>query len=120
MKAILLNPAMNEHPLSRDMAGGLGFDAALSMLLPPLDLALLAARLSSVDWDVRIIDAQAENSGHEGALRQIQGIQPDAVLGLVSLATLEPDCKMLRGIRALGIPYVIARTGINHPPILKE
>src|SRR5207244_4503547 len=45
-RAALVNtPSLRKRAVSRGMAGGLGFDGAETLVLPPLDLALMAATL---------------------------------------------------------------------------
>ena len=43
--ALINSPSLSTRPVSRSMAGGLGFDGSAQMLLPPLDLAVMAACL---------------------------------------------------------------------------
>jgi len=43
MKALFINSPAKERPVVRDMAGGLGFDGGSGVVLPPLDLAYMAA-----------------------------------------------------------------------------
>ena len=41
--ALINSPSLSDRPISRSMAGGLGFDGSEAMILPPLDLAIMAA-----------------------------------------------------------------------------
>jgi hypothetical protein len=55
--ALINSPSLSVRPVSRSMAGGLGFDGSEGMLLPPLDLAIMAATLRQAGETVDLIDA---------------------------------------------------------------
>src|SRR5439155_849997 len=55
--ALVNTPSLRKRAVSRGMAGGLGFDGAETLVLPPLDLALMAATLRGAGFAVELIDA---------------------------------------------------------------
>src|SRR5439155_16121116 len=59
-RAALVNtPSLRKRAVSRGMAGGLGFDGAETLVLPPLDLALMAATLRGAGFAVELNDADS-------------------------------------------------------------
>jgi hypothetical protein len=60
--ALINSPSLSVRPVSRSMAGGLGFDGNEGMLLPPLDLAIMAATLHKTGETVDLIDADLPQS----------------------------------------------------------
>lgn len=120
MKVLLIDPPAQSRPLVRDMAGGLGFDGGGSMSLPPLDLAILAARLLRTGHEARIIDAGAMRMAAERVLEEAKGWAPACVISAVSLPSLENDCLFLRRLReAVSGARIIAKTNIVFPPLLE-
>jgi radical SAM superfamily enzyme YgiQ (UPF0313 family) len=120
MKILLVNSPSAEHPVVRDMAGGLGFDGGSAVVLPPLDLAYMAAALIGKGHHAEIIDADAAGCTREEAHRLIRAKEADAVIATVSLPVLYSDCAFLKEIGAYFKGKIIAKTGIAYPPILKE
>ena len=120
LKIILINSPSGTRPLARDMAGGLGYDGGRTILLPPLDLAYMAATLSRKGHQVTITDADAEHVTPERIFKSIRENNPDVVIATVSLATLYEDCEFGRDLRDCGRQRVILKTGITYPDLLKE
>jgi len=118
MKILLINPPNKKVLISRDMAGGLGFDRNKTMILPPLDLAYIAASLLKKDNIVKIIDAPAEEINQEETYKRINQYNPEVIISLVSLPSLEEDCQFLKKIKSTA--KKIVKTGIAYPPILEE
>jgi radical SAM superfamily enzyme YgiQ (UPF0313 family) len=120
LKILLINSPSREQPVARDMAGGLGYDGGQTIILPPLDLAYMAATLTHKGHLVRIIDSNAENRSAASLYRSIQEEKPDVVIATVSLVTLHGDCSFARNMRNYGSHRVILKTGITYPALLKE
>ena len=78
------------------MAGGLGYDGGQTIVLPPLDLAYMAATLLHKGHHVRIIDSDTENRSPAILYKSIQEEKPDVVIATVSLVTLHGDCSFAR------------------------
>jgi len=119
MKVLLINLPAKGHPVVRDMAGGLGFDGGSTVVLPPLDLAYMAATLLNKGHKVRIIDSDVENYPNEEIYQVIRKYESEVIIATVSLPSIYSDCLFLRGIREYTSAKVIAKTNISYPPILK-
>jgi radical SAM superfamily enzyme YgiQ (UPF0313 family) len=102
------------------MAGGLGFDGGNAVVLPPLDLAYMAAVLLGKGHQAEIIDADAAGLTREETHALIRAKEADAVIATVSLPSLYSDCGFLKETGAYFKGKLIAKTGIGYPPILKE
>lgn len=120
MKILLINSPTKEHPLVRDMAGGLGFDGGQSVVLPPLELAYMAATLLNKGHQVKIIDSAVENYLRADIYRLIQDYGPETIIATVSLPALYGDCAFLKEIHEYSLGKIIAKTNITDSPILKE
>jgi radical SAM superfamily enzyme YgiQ (UPF0313 family) len=120
MKVLLVNTPSAEHPVVRDMAGGLGFDGGNSVVLPPLDLAYMAAVLLAKGHQAEIIDGGIAGCTREETHRIIRASEADAVIAVVSLPVLYSDCDFIKEISLYFKGKVIAKTGIAYPEILKE
>lgn len=120
MKVLLINSPSAEHPVVRDMAGGLGFDGGGSIVLPPLDLAYMAAVLLGKGQQAGIIDADASGLSREQTHTLIRAGNADVVIATVSLPGLYGDCAFLKEIGSYFKGKIIAKTGIAYPPILRE
>ena len=120
MNVLLINSPAKAHPVVRDMAGGLGFDGGSGVVLPPLDLAYMAATLLNKGNEVKIIDSDVEDYQSDDVYRVIQNYKPEVIIATVSLPTLYEDCSFLKGIREYSSSKIIAKTSITYPPILKE
>ncbi len=100
MHIVVINsPSLTTRPVSRSMAGGLGFDGSSHMLLPPLDLAIMAASLRQADHHVELIDADPLGLDQAGVLAKLQGAQWDVIIASVSLPTLDQDAAFLAALR---------------------
>lgn len=119
MRAVFINPSNDDRPVVRDMAGGLGFDGSPQVVLPPLDLAYLAAGLLAAGGEALIIDAAAEGLSDGQVLQRAAAYRPDWIIADVSLATLERDCAFLRSLAFLP-GRKAAKTGISYAPLLEE
>lgn len=120
MKIILLNTPLKEMKITRDMAGGLGFDATKATLLPPLDLAILAATLKKEKHQVKIIDSEVDSFSFNEAIEKILRWKPDVVIASVSLPSLKTDSAFLKKLRKVCPGKIIAKTSITLKPILEE
>ncbi len=97
--ALINSPSLSVRPVSRSMAGGLGFDGNEDMLLPPLDLATMAATLRQTGETVDVIDADPLGLDAAAVYARLEDHQWDVVVGTVSLPTLEQDALFLAELR---------------------
>ena len=96
--ALINSPSLSTRPVSRSMAGGLGFDGSSQMLLPPLDLAVMAASLRQAGHDVELIDADPLGMDQAAVLARLERLSWDALVATVSLPTLEQDALFLAAL----------------------
>lgn len=120
MRVILLNTPQEKTSITRDMAGGLGFDATKATLLPPLDLAILAATLKKEKHQVKIIDSETGSLSFNEVIEKILEWKPAIVIANVSLPSLRDDIAFLGKLRKVFSGRVIAKTAITYKPSLKE
>lgn len=93
MRVCLLNtPSLKKKPVNRSMAGGLGFDSSEAMILPPIDLAILASRLMETGHQADIIDADPLGYDVKDILNYLNGKAYDWIIATASLPTLKDDC----------------------------
>lgn len=97
--ALINSPSLTSRPVSRSMAGGLGFDGHDSMLLPPLDLAIMAATLRQAGETVELIDADPLRLNAADVYARLADQGWDLLLATVSLPTLDHDAFFLEGLR---------------------
>jgi len=97
--ALINSPSLSVRPVSRSMAGGLGFDGSEGMLLPPLDLAIMAATLRQTGEWVDLIDADPLGLDAAAVYARLEGQQWGFIVGTVSLPTLEQDAAFLAELR---------------------
>ena len=97
--ALINSPSLSVRPVSRSMAGGLGFDGSEGMLLPPLDLAIMAATLLQAGETVDLIDADPLGLDAAAVYARLEGHHWDFVVATVSLPTLEQDAAFLAELR---------------------
>lgn len=119
MKVILLNTPQANGKITRDMAGGLGFDATSQTSLPPLDLAILASTLRQKKNKVKIIDSQVSGLSSREAFGRISDWNPHVVIASVSLPSLKNDTQFIKDLKRVFKGKVIAKTAITFEPILK-
>ena len=97
--ALINSPSLSIRPVSRSMAGGLGFDGNEDMLLPPLDLATMAATLRQAGETVDLIDADPLSLDAAAVYARLENHQWDVLVGTVSLPTLDQDALFLGELR---------------------
>lgn len=97
--ALINSPSLARRPVSRSMAGGLGFDGGEHLLLPPLDLATMASSLRHAGESVELIDADPLRLDETGVCRRLEGRTWDVLLATVALPTLEADAAFLVELR---------------------
>jgi len=117
-KILIINTPSNDKTINRDMAGGLGFSGGEGVVLPPLDLLILATTLKNKGWKVRFVDGVAQRLDDVNYYRQL--IREEGfgyVLGNMSLPTLDEDCKFYRNLKSSKVKIFI-KTGINYKEIL--
>jgi len=115
------SPSLRKRAVSRGMAGGLGFDGAETLVLPPLDLALMAATLRAAGFAVELIDADPLGLDDAQVYERLDGTSYAAIVASVSLPTLEADAAFLAGLRARHPrAQVFAKTLVREPRVLEE
>ncbi len=97
--ALINSPSLTRRPVSRTMAGGLGFDGSEHMLLAPLDLALMAATLRQAGETVIVLDADPLRLNESAVYATLEGATWDVLIATVSLPSLEADAAFLAELR---------------------
>ncbi|MCB9554717.1 MAG: radical SAM protein [Deltaproteobacteria bacterium] len=122
MKIFVLNTPEETMLVSRDMAGGLGFDRNQAMVLPPLDLLTFATVLGQAGHQVRFCDAQTQGASASQLTTTIAEFAPDALILSASLPSLSSDAAYAKKLRdSLGKRCrVLIKTSIAHPPALEQ
>ena len=95
MKVFFINTPQDEVKLTRDMAGGLGFDATNATVLPPLDFAILASILRQKGHQVKIIDPEAAGLTSETVFSTCAKERPDVTITSFSLPSLVNDAEFV-------------------------
>lgn len=97
--ALINSPSLADRPVSRSMAGGLGFDGSEEMILPPLDLAIMAATLRQAGDTVELIDADPMRLTPADIHARLGGTRWDLLIATVSLPTLSYDASFIASLR---------------------
>jgi GT2 family glycosyltransferase/radical SAM superfamily enzyme YgiQ (UPF0313 family)/tetratricopeptide (TPR) repeat protein len=119
--ALINSPSLTVRPVSRSMAGGLGFDGNDEMILPPLDLAIMAATLRNSGDTVQLIDADPLGLDAHGVYERLEGHSWDAIIGTTSLPTLEQDAAFLAEIRSFHPnAKIIGKTMVRDHEVLRS
>lgn len=121
-KILIINTPSKDKTINRDMAGGLGFSGGEGVVLPPLDLLILATTLKKKGWQVNFVDGVAEKiDDPEYYSNLINDKKYKYVLGNMSLPTLDDDCNFYKylGKNHKNIRIFI-KTGINYREILEK
>jgi GT2 family glycosyltransferase/radical SAM superfamily enzyme YgiQ (UPF0313 family)/Flp pilus assembly protein TadD len=119
--ALINSPSLSERPVSRSMAGGLGFDGNETMILPPLELAVMAATLRQDGETVELIDADPLRLSATDVYARLGERTWDLLLATVSLPTLQQDATFLAGLRRRhGGATIVAKTLIRDHAILRH
>jgi GT2 family glycosyltransferase/radical SAM superfamily enzyme YgiQ (UPF0313 family) len=102
------------------MAGGLGFDGHEHMLLPPLDLAVMAASLRQAGHEVDLIDADPLGLDQAAVLARLESRPWAVIVATVSLPTLEQDALFLAAVRRrCPVAKVFAKTLVRDHHVLR-
>jgi radical SAM superfamily enzyme YgiQ (UPF0313 family) len=120
MKVLLVNPPTGEKRVVRDMMGGVGFNGGRGILLPPMDLATLAAALEAGGHRAAVYDADAADPPGDVRAPLSAAEEADAVIASVSLPSLATDIEFIRRLRARTRGRLVAKTGITYAPILSD
>lgn len=120
MRVLLVNPPTGEQRVARDMMGGVGFNGGRGMLLPPIDLATIAAALEAEGHRAAIHDADAAEPPGDPQGVFAAAAEADAVVANVSLPSLASDIRFLRELRRRAGGRIVAKTGITYGPILES
>ena len=119
--ALINTPSLRKRAVSRGMAGGLGFDGAETLVLPPLDLALMASTLRAAGFAVDLIDADPLGLDDDQVYERLHGKAHAAIVASVSLPTLDADAAFLAGLRARHPEaQVFAKTLVRESRVLEE
>jgi radical SAM superfamily enzyme YgiQ (UPF0313 family)/GT2 family glycosyltransferase len=122
MRVCLINtPSLTKRAVSRSMAGGLGFDGADALLLPPLDLAFMAATLRAAGHAVGLIDADPLRLDDDAVYARLADAGWEAFIATVSLPTLAEDTAFIAGLRQdHPDAKIVAKTLVRDPRVLRE
>jgi radical SAM superfamily enzyme YgiQ (UPF0313 family) len=106
--------------VTKDMAGGFGFDAGPRMVLPPLDLVYHALTLRQAGVDIRFFDLQAED--RTGALaRALEEGDPPTILVQVTPASFDQDLHFIAKLKRIrGDARVLAHYGLRETQQLRQ
>ncbi|MBD0315194.1 MAG: glycosyltransferase [Nitrospiraceae bacterium] len=119
--ALINSPSLTHRPVSRSMAGGLGFDGNEAMMLPPLDLAIMAATLRDAGHIVELIDADPLRLAPAQIVTRLGQQTWDIIIATVSLPTLDQDAEFLAGLRShIPAAKIAAKTLIRDQRILQH
>ena len=100
MRIALINtPSLAHRPVSRSMAGGLGFDGSEHLLLPPLDLAIMASTLRQAGDTVELLDADPLRLSEQNIVARLSTQLWDVLIATVSLPTLHQDATFVAELR---------------------
>ena len=102
------------------MAGGLGFDAAAAIPLPPPDPAIMASIVKKGGFSPRIIDPEVDNISSQEIIEICQDRKPKAVITTFSLASIANDAQFVRDLKANLSTKIYVKTGVTFPPILRK
>lgn len=97
-KIILLNPP-GKNLYIRDYYCSKTSQA--NYISQPIDLLVMSAGFRGGDYDVKLIDAIAENLSLKQTLKNIQDLKPDYVISLVGAVSWEEDVAFLSKIKNL-------------------
>ncbi|HPJ17005.1 MAG TPA: radical SAM protein [Candidatus Woesebacteria bacterium] len=115
-KILLINLGSTNKNINRDMAGGLGYSAGEGVVLPPMDLLLMATDLQKKKFIVDFVDLLAEKNNDN-----IEILKYDYVIASLSLPTIEEDIAWMRdNTQKYNKTKFIFKTGINYLNILKN
>jgi radical SAM superfamily enzyme YgiQ (UPF0313 family) len=120
VKVLLVNPPTGKKSVVRDMMGGVGFNGGRGVVLPPIDLATMAATLESNGVRVGIYDANVVEPVLDPVQQYVQPQAADTVIVNISLPSLASDILFLKELKAKHAGQLIAKTGITFEPILQE
>src|SRR5207244_11204453 len=119
--ALVNTPSLRKRAVGRGMAWGLGSDGAETLVLRPLDLALMAATLRGAGFAVELIDADPLGLDDAQVYERLDGTSYAAIVASVSLPTLVADAAFLAGLRARHPrAQVFAKTLVREPRVLEE
>ncbi|WP_447973761.1 glycosyltransferase [Nitrospira sp. Kam-Ns4a] len=118
--ALINSPSLTVRPISRSMAGGLGFDSHAAMLLPPLDLAIWAASLRQHGAAVQLLDADPLGLDAASTCAHLEGTSWDVLIATVSLPTWTHDTALLADLRRRHpTAKVFGKTAVQDPGVLQ-
>ncbi len=122
MRVCLINsPSLRTRAVSRSMAGGLGFDGAEALLLPPLDLAIMAATLRAAGHAVGLVDADPLRLDTAAVVARLADGAWDAFVATVSLPTLAEDAAFIAELRKTHpSATIVAKTLVRDARVLEE
>src|SRR2546427_12215552 len=98
--ALVNTPSLRKRAVSRGMAGGLGYDGAETLVLPPLDLALMASTLRAAGFAVDLIDADPLGLDDDQVYQRLDGTRHAAIVASGAPPALGRDAALLAGLPA--------------------
>jgi len=119
---LIVNPPSVDKSINRDMAGGLGYSAGNGVVLPPLDLLILASTLKKDGNKVIFVDSIAEKiDSLDYFIKLIKNKKIKILIGNLALPTLDEDCSFYSNLRSkFKNLQIVIKTGINYEEILKK
>jgi anaerobic magnesium-protoporphyrin IX monomethyl ester cyclase len=110
-----------EMHITKDMAGGFGFNAGSEVILPSLELIYHAITLKRNNYSVKFYDFQAEVEKVGEFLEKIGTAGPCFVLILITTPTLDSDLQFIKKIKdANSATKIFAKFDIKNNKIVKK
>lgn len=118
MRVFLLNPpGYPNTTVNRELMGGYGTISTSPMILPPLNIAYIAACLKKEYHEINIYDAIALKSNPSEVLRSIVQFKPDIVGINTSTATIKIDLAMVDAVKEkMKIPVFVVGSHVSILP----
>ncbi|OGF34726.1 hypothetical protein A2223_00890 [Candidatus Falkowbacteria bacterium RIFOXYA2_FULL_35_8] len=98
----VINPPekhLDDLHITKDMAGGVGFNAGNGIVLPPLELIYHCLRLKELNFKVNFFDLQANANFVPRFWDQIMQEDNPIILILITTPTLNADLKFIKEIK---------------------
>lgn len=122
MRILVVNPPSKDKSINRDMAGGLGYSAGESVVLPPLDLLNMVTTLKKKGYEVLFVDAIARRIGEGGFWEKIIARKKiEIIVANLALPTVDEEIEFVNRLTSRFPKLrVILKTGINYRQILER
>lgn len=123
-KVFIINPPDKFNSrvhISKDMAGGFGFNAGTGVILPPLDLIYHTITLRKFGYIINFYDFQAEFEKDEEFFEKIKVSDKCFVLILITNPTLDSDLKFIKKIKILNPKVnIFVKFDVKNEEIIKK